>query len=125
MGHRARSRGTGMRGSCGGHAARGRHVAAVDDVRGSCAVAAHLALSGASALTSAYRGDNAPSMFRLPDGQLVLSATDLTSFLACEHLIEQKRAVSLAERTRWRKTTDPHGDLARTRGMQHELEQEE
>jgi hypothetical protein len=64
-------------------------------------------------------------MFRLPDGQLVLSATDLTSFLACEHLIEQKRAVSLAERTRWRKTTDPHGDLARTRGMQHELEQEE
>lgn len=62
-------------------------------------------------------------MFRLPDQQLVLSATDLTSYLACGHLIEQKRAVSLGERTKWRKPTDPHGELAKTHGDLHEHEQ--
>src|SRR4051812_17022442 len=41
------------------------------------------------------------SMFRLPDNQIVLSATDLTSHLACGHLIEQKRAVALGERAKW------------------------
>jgi predicted RecB family nuclease len=62
-------------------------------------------------------------MFRLADQQLVLSATDLASYLACGHLIEQKRAVALGERAKWRKPADPHGELAKTRGDAHERAQ--
>jgi predicted RecB family nuclease len=62
-------------------------------------------------------------MFRLPDRRLVLSATDLTSYLACGHLIEQKRAVALGERVKWRKPADPHGELTKTRGDEHERAQ--
>ena len=61
-------------------------------------------------------------MFRLDDQQLVLSATDLTSYLACEHLIEQKRAVAGRERARWAKLEDPHGQLAKDRGITYEHE---
>jgi hypothetical protein len=62
-------------------------------------------------------------MFRVTDDRLVLSASDLTSFLACGHLIEQKRAVALGERAKWHPVADPHAELARTRGERHELEQ--
>ena len=62
-------------------------------------------------------------MLRLPDHRLVLSASDLTSYLACGHLIEQKRARALGERGGWPKPSDPHGELARTRGDRHEREQ--
>ena len=61
-------------------------------------------------------------MYRLDDQQLVLSATDLTSYLACEHLIEQRRAVALRERARWARLEDPHGRLAKDRGIAHEQE---
>src|SRR3954454_17384366 len=62
-------------------------------------------------------------MFRLSDQHLVLSATDLRSYLACGHLIEQKRAVALGERTKWPKLADPHGELTKTRGEAHERAQ--
>ena len=62
-------------------------------------------------------------MYRLDDQQLVLSATDLTSYLACEHLIEQRRAVALGERSRWARLEDPHGQLAKDRGVAHEQDQ--
>jgi hypothetical protein len=39
-------------------------------------------------------------MFLLDDGTPVLSATDLTSHLACEHLSQQRRAIKLGERAR-------------------------
>ncbi len=64
-----------------------------------------------------------PDMFRVALDELVLSATDLTSYLACGHLIEQKRSVALGERTRWRRPSDPHAELARTRGDLHERQQ--
>ncbi|HEX8105595.1 MAG TPA: TM0106 family RecB-like putative nuclease [Solirubrobacteraceae bacterium] len=60
-------------------------------------------------------------MFRLSDDQqLVLSASDLTAYLACRHLVEQKRGVALGERAKWHAPADPHADLARTHGDAHE-----
>jgi predicted RecB family nuclease len=60
-------------------------------------------------------------VFRLSDDRLVLSASDITSYLACSHLIEQRRAVALGERTKWPVVPDPHADLARDHGNEHEL----
>ena len=59
-------------------------------------------------------------MLRLDDGGLVLSATDITSYLACEHLFEQRRGVAFRERPRPRPADDPHGDLVKRRGDEHE-----
>jgi hypothetical protein len=57
-------------------------------------------------------------MLRLDDGGLVLSATDITSYLACEHLFEQRRGVAFRERGRPRAADDPHGDLVKRRGAE-------
>ncbi|MCW3002283.1 MAG: protein of unknown function, putative recB domain, partial [Conexibacter sp.] len=62
-------------------------------------------------------------MLRFDDGSLVLSATDLTNFLACGHLTAQKLAVARGERSRPRADDDPHADLLRRRGDAHEREQ--
>lgn len=62
-------------------------------------------------------------MFLIDDGDLVLSATDLTGYLACEHLLEQRRAVALGERGRPRRAGDPHGELVAERGLEHERAQ--
>src|SRR5258705_7689948 len=62
-------------------------------------------------------------MFLLDDGRPVLSATDLTSHLACEHLSQQRRAIALGERARPRPQEDPHAELVKRRGLEHEREQ--
>src|SRR4051794_33467701 len=62
-------------------------------------------------------------MFALDDGELVLAATDLTSFLACPHLIQQRIAIARGERGKPRPSDDPHADLIRQRGDAHEREQ--
>ena len=61
-------------------------------------------------------------MIRLADDTLVLSATDVTSFLACDHLFEQRRAIAHGERAWPRRADDPHADLVRRRGDEHEHE---
>jgi predicted RecB family nuclease len=53
----------------------------------------------------------------------VLAATDLTEFLACQHLAQQRLAVVREERGRPRPADDPHADLIRGRGEAHEQEQ--
>lgn len=58
-----------------------------------------------------------------PDAGLILSATDITEHLACAHLTEQRRAVALGERRRPRPVDDPHADLIRARGDEHERAQ--
>src|SRR3954453_18337201 len=55
-------------------------------------------------------------MFRTADNTIVLAASDITSYLACGHLFEQRRAIAARERTRPRPVDDPHAALARTRG---------
>src|SRR3954471_2158016 len=62
-------------------------------------------------------------MFSLDDDTLVLSATDLTNHLACAHLTQQRLAIARGERTKPRPADDPHGDLIRDRGEEHEGEQ--
>ncbi len=62
-------------------------------------------------------------MLRLPDDTTVLSATDLTSYLACEHLFEQRRAIAFGERGKPRPVDDPHAELIRYRGDEHEGDQ--
>jgi predicted RecB family nuclease len=62
-------------------------------------------------------------MFVLDDGRPVLSATDLTSFLACGHLAAQRLATARGERARARPGDDPYGDVLKRRGDAHELEQ--
>src|SRR4051812_10733483 len=61
-----------------------------------------------------------PLMLRTADDQLVLSATDISAFLACEHLFEQRRAVAFGERSKPRPADDPHAELIRQRGDEHE-----
>ena len=53
------------------------------------------------------------------DGELILTATDLSNHLACRHLTELDRAVAegRAEPPAWR---DPAVDLLRERGLAHE-----
>ena len=62
-------------------------------------------------------------MLSLADDTLVLAATDLTNHLACAHLTQQRLAVARGERSKPRPADDPHGDLIRRRGEEHEREQ--
>jgi predicted RecB family nuclease len=62
-------------------------------------------------------------MLRLPDDTLVLAAGDITSYLSCDHLFEQRRAVAFGERARPRPVDDPHADLVRRHGDEFEREQ--
>ncbi|MEA2565224.1 MAG: hypothetical protein QOD49_401, partial [Actinomycetota bacterium] len=57
----------------------------------------------------------------LIDGTLVLSATDLTGFLACEHLTELDRAVAEGRIPAAVCDDDPELELLRRRGEAHEL----
>ena len=59
-------------------------------------------------------------MQRAPDGTLYLSATDLTNHLACAHLSEQRRLIAMGERRAPHAHPDPHADLVRRRGDEHE-----
>ncbi|HEY2704908.1 MAG TPA: TM0106 family RecB-like putative nuclease [Candidatus Dormibacteraeota bacterium] len=56
----------------------------------------------------------------LIDGTLVLSATDLTGFLACEHLTELDRAVAEGRIPAAVRDDDPELELLRRRGDAHE-----
>src|SRR3954451_3462713 len=62
-------------------------------------------------------------MFRTADNTLVLAASDITSYLACDHLFEQRRAVATRERSGPRPVGDPHADLIAKRGEELEDEQ--
>lgn len=62
-------------------------------------------------------------MLALPDGQLVLAATDLTNHLACEHLTQQRVAIVRGERAKPRPVDDPHAELIRDLGARHETAQ--
>lgn len=62
-------------------------------------------------------------MLRSLAGHLLLSATDLTNHLACEHLTAELRRVAVGERPRPFSAPDPHADLVRQRGDHHEQEQ--
>ena len=62
-------------------------------------------------------------MLRLDDGTLVLAATDLTNYLACAHLTQQRLAIVRGERAKPRPADDPHAELIRERGERHEAEQ--
>ncbi|MDO9354919.1 MAG: TM0106 family RecB-like putative nuclease [Solirubrobacteraceae bacterium] len=59
-------------------------------------------------------------MLKLSDGQIVLSATDLTNHLACGHLTQQRLGVVRGERKRPQKSESAHADLLRERGDAHE-----
>jgi predicted RecB family nuclease len=56
----------------------------------------------------------------LSDGYLVLSPSDLTGYLACEHLTQQRLAIARRQRGRPRPADDPHAQLIRDRGDEHE-----
>jgi hypothetical protein len=62
-------------------------------------------------------------MPRLTDDTLVLAASDITSFLACDHLFEQRRAIAARERSRPRPVDDPHAELVEKRGEDFEAQQ--
>lgn len=62
-------------------------------------------------------------MLRLEDGDLILAATDLTNYLACPHLMQQRLAIARGERGRAQPVDDPHAELIRERGDAHEREQ--
>src|SRR3954453_10931603 len=62
-------------------------------------------------------------MFRLIDDTLVLSASDITSYLACDHLFEQRRAIAAEERSKPRPVDDPHAELVARRGEDFAEEQ--
>ena len=49
-------------------------------------------------------------MFSLDDGNLVLSATDLTNYLACGHLTQQRLAIARKERPKPRPVENPLDD---------------
>lgn len=57
---------------------------------------------------------------QLVDGQVLVSASDLTGFLACEHLTHQERAASRGELSRPERV-DPELDILTRRGQEHEL----
>ncbi len=59
-------------------------------------------------------------MLKLDDDTLVLAATDLTNHLACPHLIQQRLAIARGERAKPPPADDPHADLIRSRGEEHE-----
>jgi predicted RecB family nuclease len=62
-------------------------------------------------------------MYRLSDGHLVLSASDLTNHLGCAHLTQVKLAVARGERALGRRSPSAHASLVRERGVAHELAQ--
>jgi hypothetical protein len=62
-------------------------------------------------------------MYRLSDGQLVLSASDLTSHLGCGHLTQLRLGEVRGERTRARRDASPHAAVVRDRGLVHEQAQ--
>ncbi|MBB4664791.1 TM0106 family RecB-like putative nuclease [Conexibacter arvalis] len=62
-------------------------------------------------------------MLLFPDDRICLSASDVTDFLACGHLAAQKLAIARGERARPRPEDDPHTELIRRRGDEHEREQ--
>src|SRR5690348_5242568 len=62
-------------------------------------------------------------MLRLDDDTTVLAASDITSYLACEHLFEQRRAIAARERSWPRAVDDPHAELVAARGEDFEAEQ--
>src|SRR5215211_6836994 len=59
----------------------------------------------------------------LIEGTVVLAATDLTNHLACAHLTQQRLAIARGQRGKPRPAEDPHGNLVRRRGEEHEREQ--
>ena len=62
-------------------------------------------------------------MLRLDDGAVILAATDVSAYLGCKHLTQQRLAIVREERGRPRPVDDPHADLIRHRGEAHEQEQ--
>jgi predicted RecB family nuclease len=62
-------------------------------------------------------------MYRSSANRLVLSATDLTNHLGCQHLTNERRGIALGLRGRPPKTDDAHAKLVRERGQRHEDEQ--
>lgn len=63
------------------------------------------------------------AVLRSPAGHLLLSATDLTNHLACEHLTAELRRVAVGERPRPFAAPDAHAELVRQRGDRHEQQQ--
>ena len=59
-------------------------------------------------------------MFRLDDTGIVLSASDIANHLACPHLTQQRLAIARRERCKPRPVDDPHAELVRERGDEHE-----
>jgi predicted RecB family nuclease len=64
-----------------------------------------------------------PEVQRIADGEIILAATDVAEFLACPHLAQQRLAIVRGERGRPRPSDDPHAELIRIRGEEHEAEQ--
>ncbi len=63
-------------------------------------------------------------MQRFPDADdLVLSATDLTSFLACRRLTQEALKAALGLRGRLPRDDSPHGDLVRRHGDEYEQQE--
>lgn len=62
-------------------------------------------------------------MHTLPDGTLVLAATDLANYLACDHLTRQRLGIARGERSAPRPTDDPYAELVSARGDSFEAEQ--
>jgi uncharacterized protein len=62
-------------------------------------------------------------VFRLDDGTLVLSASDITAHLACPHLEQQRLAIARGARSRPHAAVDEHAELIRRRGDAHEAAQ--
>ena len=56
---------------------------------------------------------------QLRDGSLTLSPSDLSGFLACEHLTQLELSVARGERHR-PVFEDPHRDMLRRKGFEHE-----
>jgi uncharacterized protein len=61
-------------------------------------------------------------LLRLDDGGLVLAASDLNNYLACQHLTQQRLAIARRERAKPRPVEDPHAELIRERGDEYEAD---
>ncbi|HET9847246.1 MAG TPA: hypothetical protein VFR68_01660, partial [Candidatus Dormibacteraeota bacterium] len=59
---------------------------------------------------------------QLLDGQLIVSPSDLTGFLECEHLTQQELKAARGEIKRPDRQ-DPELDLLTRRGVEHEAKQ--
>jgi hypothetical protein len=58
-------------------------------------------------------------MIHHADGPILFSPTDLTEFVACDHLTQLSRAAALGERTR-PLSRDPFAELIQRKGKEHE-----